>query len=148
MAAWSPRGLHRVSHEDRTQSLAQHCTPSTFNTGPDLDAQLSSEMVAEATTMSSGLELGIFLGSGTGGQSRKVPDLVAKARRHHKLPTDDFGPSHSGPTLGLPTVVMPPYLTSKGLQQPETPGQANPKVPKLSSSIKCSDLVRLLPEES
>lgn len=49
---------------------------------------------------------------------------------------------------GLPTVSMSPYVTGKGLQQLEPPGQANPKVPKLSTSIKCSDLVKLLPEES
>lgn len=94
------------------------------------DAQLSSETVTEATTMSSGLELGTFLGSGTGGQSRKVPDLVAKARRHLKLPTDDSGPSHSGPTRGAARsghAALPDWQRASAAR---APGPSKPQGPQ------------------
>lgn len=88
------------------------------------------------------------LSGSEGTQIRKVSDLVVKAKSHTSSP----GMALPSPTLvllgRLPTVAMPPYVAGKGLQQPESPGQANPKVPKLSTSIKCSDLVKLLPEES
>lgn len=88
------------------------------------------------------------LSGSEGTPSRKVPDVVVKAKSHTSSP----GMALPSPILvlrgRLPPVARPPYVAGKGLQQPESPGQANLKVPKLSTSIKCSDLVRLLPEES
>lgn len=89
--------------------------------------------------------------------------VVVKGDRIEKFQTWWPGPegiksslqmTSASPTVvllgGLPTVAMSPYVTGKGLQQPDLapPNQANPKVPKLSTSIKCFDLVKLLPEES